>query len=221
MAKQTIKDIVTANIEALRELDYRGLVAWGRENGMDNKSAFSTYKRALTAHGLDLDEMRHERCQAQVDDLTSKVTHHITLFSDAKARLDRFAVCSQDGSPVWFGKFFNDDRDYNGEQSSGEMAAAKKAVWLASKVAESVGGIVELTLKVDAEWLVWANSVREGHDSGGKARALGETAQRLGILLNVEHIPGAENPADKYTVESGYKRWQDADFTSLLQPINS
>lgn len=133
----------------------------------------------------------------------------VELCSDAKASNSRFGITTADGEPVWYGRFFDDDRDFNGEQSSGEMAAAKKAVWLASKFAEKIGRSVKLNLKVDAEWLVWANAVRAGGKSGGKARELGEAAERLGVRLRVEHIPGVENPADEYTICSGFLRWQD------------
>lgn len=144
----------------------------------------------------------------------------LTLITDAKASKNRYAVCDGAGKPLWHGRFFDGDHDYNGEQSSGEMAAAKKAVWLASKIRERCGAdSMELTLLVDAKWLTWANSVGAEGDNGktgGKARALGETAKRLGVKLHVEHIPGESNPADAYTICTGYKRWQDNDFDALV-----
>ncbi len=99
------------------------------------------------------------------------------------------------------------DKDYNGEQSSGELAAAKKAVWLASKVAERLGGVVELELRVDAEWLCWANNLEDNR--GGKARLLAQAAQLHGVALDVTHILGRDNPADKWTTANGYLPWRD------------
>ena len=53
-----------------------------------------------------------------------------------------------------------------------KSAAAKKAVWLAFKVKETLGlSAIKLALKVDAEWLCYANAVRQGKKGGGRARA--------------------------------------------------
>ena len=140
----------------------------------------------------------------------------VVLYSDAKAKYDRFGITDADGKPVWYGRFFDNDRDYNGEQSSGEMAAAKKAVWLASKIAEKIGEAVRLRLRVDAQWLCYANGYTGAYkESGGKALQLAEAAQRLGVDLIVEWVPGKENPADDYTICKGFQKWQDADLESL------
>lgn len=144
----------------------------------------------------------------------------LMLFVDAKAKHDRFAICDCNGEPIWFGKFFETDCDYNGEQSTGEMAAAKKAVWLASKVAESLGEkAIKLTLMVDAQWLTWANAAKNfptDRKTGGKARVLMYAARRLGVDLTVEHVAGKDNPADKYTICAGYKKWSDNNLAALI-----
>ena len=143
------------------------------------------------------------------------LTAYLTLIADAKARTKRFAICSREGNPVWYGDFF--DWEHIGEQSLSEMAAARKAVWLASKIRELIGAdTIELTLKVDAQWLIWANQVAQGKASGGKARALGEYAQQLNVILNVVHVPGADNPADRYTVGSGFKKWRDNKWDVIV-----
>jgi hypothetical protein len=85
---------------------------------------------------------------------------------------------------TWHGRFFATDHDYNGGQSYSEIAAAKKAVWLASKVKETLGlSAIKLALKDDAEWLCYANAVRQGKEGGGRARALGDLAIRSGVVL--------------------------------------
>src|ERR1043165_9636240 len=102
-------------------------------------------------------------------------TAYLTLISDAKARTNRFGIYRADGQAVWYRQFF--DGDHDGEQSSSEMAAAKKAVWLASQIKGKVGAdAIRLTLKTDAQWLTYANRVAERKSGGGKARALGEYA---------------------------------------------
>ena len=189
------------------------------KNGWNNRSAFPRFKKALLEIGIDYNQLR-DTVRAEKDDaLVRSVTHTVEFYSDAKASKDRFAITDERGTPLWYGRFFDGDRDYNGEQSSGEMAAAKKAVWLASKVAAAVGGTVELTLNVDAEWLVWANEVRGAGKRGGKAKALGFAAQKLGVVLKVEHVRGVDNPADEYTVCSGFKNWRDNLLKELASEI--
>lgn len=211
-AKMTIAEKVKENLEHLLTLDQPGLTRWAKGNEMDNRAAFGAYKKALLANGIDFDKMRNDRINKAHEETAAAVTHTVVLFSDAKAREDRYAICNKDGEPIWHGKFFADDRDYNGEQSSGELAAAKKAVWLASKIAAAVNGKVKLILKIDAQWLTWAN---EKNGSGGKAKELSFLADKLGILLTVEHIAGTSNPADKYTVCSGFKKWQETNLSDL------
>lgn len=200
MPKLTIKQQVEAARDDLVAMEsHAALTVWAKANGMDSRAGFSNFKKALLTIGVDYDAMRAGARAAKAADLHKKAAASLTLFSDAKART---------------GRFFENDRDYDGEQSSGEMAAAKKAVWLASKVKEALGvEAIALTLKVDAEWLTWANGDRQG----GRARKLGEAARRLNVALTVEHIPGSENPADQYTVCSGLKKWSDNDLKALVQ----
>jgi hypothetical protein len=149
--------------------------------------------------------------------LKANATASLTLYCDAKAKNDRSAICDKQGNPVWHGRFSATDHDYNGEQSSGEIAAAKKAVWLACKVRETLGlAAIKLALKVDAEWLCYANAVRHGNPGGGRARALGDLAIRSGVVLTVEQIAGGKNPASKYTICAEFKKWQDTDLSTLI-----
>jgi hypothetical protein len=204
--RATIAARVAADAETLRNAPYTTLLDWATEHGIDNRSAWGRYKRALSDIGVNFDRMRDEHRAAARNELVQRATRTLILYCDARASTERFAICDENGEPVWYGRFFDMDRDFNGEQSSGELAAAKKAVWLAAQVAERTGESVALTLRVDAEWLTWANAT---DGSGGKAKALAAAAQRLGVALHVEHIPGTSNPADAPTVGRGYMRWQD------------
>ena len=218
-AKQTKKQLVAENAEALKAMSVAELTQFGRDHGCDSRAGFAAYKKALAEIGIDFDALRDQRREEKAEARQAACTHEVTLISDAKARTQRFGITDAAGNPVWFGRFFDDDRDFNGEQSSGEMAAAKKAVWLARQIGNAVGAqAVKLTLKVDAEWLTWAN----GTDAkvGGKARALREQAERCNICLEVVHIAGASNPADALTVCSGYKKWQDNDLAALASKLS-
>lgn len=216
MKKLTAKQNVELNKDLLLTLSQKELTFWGRDNGYDSRAGFSSFKKALLTIGVDYDALKQQGSQAKREELLSKVTHELVLFSDAKAKNDRFGITDQYGDAVWFGKFFESDTDYSGEQSSGELSAAKKAVWFASKVAEAVNGVVKLTLYVDAEWLCWANEI-DGR--GGKAKQLSFQAQKLGVVLDVQHVSGKENPADYFTTCSGFKKWSDNNLLNLAKKV--
>jgi hypothetical protein len=217
MSRLTIRERVTASIFELKGMTHTQLKAWATANEMEHKTAFARFKKALAANGINYDRLIAVASADKTAHLEANATASLTLYSDAMAKNDRFAICDKRGNPVWHGRFFATDHDYNGEQSSGEIAVAKKAVWLASKVKETLGlSAIKLALKVDAEWLCYANAVRQGKEGGGRARALGDLAVRSGVVLTVEHVAGGKNPADKYTISAGFKKWQDTDLTTLI-----
>jgi hypothetical protein len=217
--KMTAAQFVSSHIEKLKTATVGELTAIGKSSGFDSRAGFSSYKRALAAAGIDYDTMLADRRQEKIDAAEDSVTHEVELFTDAKASAQRFGIADSAGEPLWYGRFFDDDRDFNGEQSSGELAAAKKAVWLASKVAAAVSGKVRLLLNVDADWLTWANS--DNPKVGGKAQELRRAADRLGVVLSVRHVAGTSNPADVLTTRSGYQKYQDyrPGLTALATPI--
>ncbi|MCG3206304.1 MAG: hypothetical protein KCHDKBKB_03038 [Elusimicrobia bacterium] len=213
-SKLTIKDKVTAAINELRGMNHGQLFQWSRENGLDSRAGFSAFKKALLANGIDYDALRSGHQAAKAEALTAACTHEITLYSDAKASCDRFAICDEDGEVVWYGRFFDDDRDgYNGEQSSGELSAALKALWFARQAANAAGQqAVKLTLIVDAQWLC---------SLSGKPAILAQAAKRMNLDLTMEWIRGTSNPADKWTTATGFKKWNDGDLASLITVIGA
>ena len=129
------------------------------------------------------------------------ITANLTLVSDAKARTKRFAICDGESNPVWCASFFESNNI--AKQSYCEMDAAKKAVWLASKIKEEIGAdVIQLTLKCNA--------------AGDRARALGGHANWLNVVLEVVHIPGLENPARPLVDAREFKNWHDNDFNALV-----
>lgn len=194
----TIAQIVAEHITELKALTiHTELKEWAEAHELMTQARFPRFKKALLEHGIDYAAMRSEAAEAR----RNAATHEITLFSDAKASKFRFGICDQDGQPVWHGRDF----DEIGEQSAAELAAAKKAVWLAGRVRERRGlDSLKLNLRVDAEWLTHAN--RE--TGGGQAAQLWSAATKAGVVLSVQWIPGVQNPADEYTICTGYQKWQ-------------
>ena len=207
--KITIKQNVINNKNHLLELAKQEkacykLTQWAEEQGYDNRMAFSNFKRALKEIDIDYSNIRNQNAADKLEQL--KGEHTITLFSDAKAKNNRFGITDEDGDPLWYGQFYH----VMDEQSAGEMEAAKKAVWLARKIAdENTIDKINLILKVDAQWLRYANKWASDTKTGGKARQLMESAIKNRVYLKVEHVPGIDNPADEYTTCSGYLNWHD------------
>ncbi len=213
--KKTIKTIVIESKDLLKTMSYKELIEWGKGSGFDNRQAFSRFKKALLDIGIDFNAKKYEHRDSTNENdkkyfLSNLPKFKITLYSDAKAKNNRFAICNKDGEPIWHGSFFDNCVQ---EQSAQELGAAKKAIYLADKVFEENNiphGERLLVLKVDAEWLTWGSTRLDKYAKrGGKAKVLGFMAQKCGIFLKIEHVAGVDNPADEYTICSGYEKWSD------------
>ena len=213
---QSIKDKVLKDKEQLKEMKTPSeLRTWAISNGMDNRVAFPKFKIALQEIGIDYNNLRNEKKQECAEMLNNQVTHEVTLYSDAKASNDKFGITDEDGNVLWYGKFFDNDTDYNGEQSSGELAAAKKAVWLATKIKEAAGlSAMRLILMVDAQWLTYQDKFKQ------KGSILTYMANKNNIDLIVQWIPSKDNPADKWTISSGFKKWSDNNLKDLPKKLD-
>jgi hypothetical protein len=167
--------------------------------------------------GIDYYAARDDQRAASMDALRASVTHEVELFVDAKASYQRFGITDANGEVLWHGIFFDDDRSFSygdpNEQSACECAAARKAIWLASKVKEAVGAsALRLTLNVDAQWLCTLS---------GKASVLASDARRFNIELNMNWVSGVSNPADTWTTASGFKKWSENDLVALAKPVTT
>lgn len=214
MAKPTIKSVVLENAEDLKTRDLKGLFEFAKEQGWDSKAGFSRFKKALLEIDVDYAAMRAGRDADRHEELMSKIQHEVTLYSDAKAKTSRFAITNSNGRGIWYGRFFDDDKDFTGEQSTGEKSAARKAIYLASRISKACGDEgIRLYLYVDAEWLTTLS---------GKASVLAADARRLNIDLQMRWVPGRDNPADELTVSGGYKSLRnldDAVLASFAEPL--
>ena len=142
----------------------------------------------------------------------AEATHRLTLYSDAKAKTQRFAITNELGHGLWYGREF-----YETEQSACERAAAENAIYLAGLARKAKGlekGALELVLKVDAHWLTYWRG-------NNKATVLGRKAFKAGVQLVVEWLPGSENPADKLTVKGGYCKVADnlEQVVNMIEPV--
>ena len=208
--KLTAKQFIEVNLERVKKMNLAELTKLGCEK-FNSRAGFSAYKKALLAvAGIDYNSLRTARREEKIEQLQTAAKKSITLVTDATA--ERFAICDSGGQPLWYGRFFDGE---GGEQSAGELAAAKKAIWLASKIKEAIGeAAITLILQTDAEWLTWGEFSADSK-RGGKARILGEMAVKFGIDLKIEHIAGISNPADYYSRTHGFKKWSDNNLQTL------
>lgn len=213
MAKKTIAAIVAENGETLKTFTtHKQLREWAISKGFDNRSAFPKFKDGLQAIGIDYDVIKTGVHKESEDQVKASCTHMVTLYVDAKASHGRYGITDGNGNVVMHGRFF--DNDDAGEQSRAELCAADKAVWFASKVKEAIGAAaIALTLYVDAQWLTYQQH------GGQKGYRLTQTARRHNIIISVQWVPGKNNPADKWTVASGYKKWSENNLAAIAQPL--
>lgn len=184
---------------------------WAVTNGMDNRSAFPKFKNALKEIGIDYDGIKRQSETAKKEQKEADANYEISLYSDYKLSTNKFAITDENGKPLWYGVDFDNPT----AQTEGELNAAKKAIWLAQKIAELKGEKgVKLNLYVDAQWLVFQSSSKQ------KGYELKRLADRYNVSLNTTWIPGKDNPADEYTTASDYLKWSDnssEDLFALLE----
>lgn len=211
--KQLVEEHRTAVLELKTASDIKSFI---ESIGCVTKQRWNKAVAAIIEiGGLDYYAARGEQRAATAEQLRQSVTHEVTLYVDAKARCRKFGICDVDGEVLWYGLFFEDDASFSygdrDEQSACECAAARKAIWLASKIKESVGATaLRLHLKVDANWLCTL---------AGKASVLASDARKFNIDLVMEWIAGITNPADKWTTANGYKKWNDEPLAGLAVEV--
>lgn len=141
----------------------------------------------------------------------------LSLYCDGNHWNNEFSICDRKGRLIWADRFPVNERNSGKNTFSAELAAAMCAVILADRVRQAKGASrIAATVMSDAQWLVWANTVASGDKRGGKARKLGVLAQKLNVLLNVEYVPEAQNPAASYARAGVIRKWKEIDLRSLV-----
>lgn len=210
----TIKEKVKQGENVLKKMtSHEDLKDWAYNNGMNNKSAFPIFKKTL----VDLEINDYEKLKGNHFNslIPCSPDYEVTMYSDAKLGKNRFGITDVDGNPLWFGKFFHNDYIYKNTQTTGELSAASKAVWLASKIKEELAvESIQINLYVDAEWLTY----QQPHNKGF---LLTKNAKKFGVILNINWVSGVNNPADKYTICDGFKKWSDNNLEALANRIGN
>lgn len=114
---------------------------------------------------------------------------------------NRFAIVGSDHVALWYGDFEpNDDDHPHGDPQRAELAAARRAIWLAGQARRSeiaaARAILHLTLARDLD-----------------SDALARGADRYG--LDLEIVVDAENPALAWCGWRGRRRWRAVTIAAL------
>lgn len=212
-----IDGIVKDNKKELKAAEtHEPLKAFADEQGWDNGSDFAQFKRSLLKIGVNYDKRREvgmQRQKAARAEQIKKIEENsddvasVLLFSGAVEGEDgsgAFAVVNDEDEPIWYGKFFDDDRIRTaGDLISAEQSAANKAVWLASKALEAAGH--------DCGRVIITTTCHELDE-----HKLKEDGARFSMAVDVLVDPDDERAVDVASAP-GFKKWQDNDLSELVE----
>lgn len=202
----TARDSVRDNADTLRAMtSHSELFTWAKEHGIDNGSLFRKWKTELRKQlHLDYDAMRQKAFDARLADMTAAAdtAPQVILFAAGDAEVNSFAVCSEHGDDPWYGEFF--DNDKADDQDSADLAAARKAIYLAGQARQQE----ELEL-------IGLRLVVSNH------RITTEVLQRdilkHRVFVTVEVVDdGEDNPALEVCRMPGFRTWREVSLTDLL-----
>ena len=218
---------VEENKDRILSSNYQELVSLGRENGFDDRDGYVAYKDALLSQAnINMFE-RREAWAENNNDIREKEFANastITLRCCARAAAskegreidgtgDWFALTDEDGTPVWAGKFF--DQEAGQPQNHCDISVGKKAVYLAGKLSDERGKKVSLTLKTTARWLEATNqAIATSGSKGGSTNLLAKAARDAGIDLKVVYEEKDESPAHEAIDTKRVVKYKDV-FSSL------
>ena len=188
----------------------REFFQWAQDHKLATKTKFPKFKTELRKQlGVDYDELRektraeaNERAQREVAELTEKAEDgpRIILTAAGDAEVNSYAVC-YGGKVAWYGEFFPDDKGYSqGDQTSADTEAMKKAVWLAAKAKEELGLD---TLMLELHIL--------NHEVPTPTRA----CAKAGLGLDF-HIDDTAEIALEWARENGFQSWREVALKDLL-----
>ncbi|WP_072713699.1 hypothetical protein [Rhodococcus rhodnii] len=205
----TVENLVKNNVDELTAAtDHLALRTWAADNGLATKTLFPKFKTVLLKRcGIDYTALREQARATERDEIAAAAADAPTVLlscaGDDEAR--SYAVCGPDGAPAWYGEFFADDKTWTeGDQSSADLSAAKKALFLAGKTREELKlGAINVELHV------------VNHDV--TIDSLAFDAIRARAIVTV-HIDDDGNDALEWCRENGYRNWREQNLSELLAP---
>lgn len=204
---ELVEKVVADHLDELEAAPtHRELYAFAVSHELNTKSLFPKFKTVLKKHGVDYADLRSatRAADAQALSVAAESAPELSLFAAGydSGEEGSYAVCDSAGKPVWFGAFHSSDSDFTpGDEESADLAAAKKAIWLAGKAREELDEeALNLTLTVSRPGL------------GSDVLTAAATRAKLALTLDISD----DNPAIDQCQEPGFKTWREVNLTTLV-----
>ena len=202
----TAQAAVRNNREVLGSMtSHTELFIWATENGIDNASLFTKFKTELRKQlHIDYDELRQKAFDARTAELAEQAADapQVTLYAAGDSEVDSFAVCNEDGEDPWYGTFHDNDRVT--DQDGADLAAARKAIYLAGKARDQEDlEVIRLRLVVSNHRVT--------------AEAVQRDSLRHKVFVTIEVVDiGEDNPALEVCRLPGFRTWREVSLTDLV-----
>ncbi|MHA4855157.1 hypothetical protein L1080_037485 [Rhodococcus sp. MSC1_016] len=203
-----VEQLVKSNERELATMaDHLALRQWATDNGLATKALFPKFKTVLLKRcDIDYGALREQAHEAEREQLSeaAAAAPTVELYAAGDDEAGTFAVCGPEGAVAWYGEFFDDDKTYTaGDQTSADLSAARKAVFLAGKTREELDvDAINLTLHV------------LNHEVGPHNLSLAATRVRVVVTVEIDN----ESPALEWCRENGYKNWREQNLNHLVAP---
>ena len=205
-AWDTASVAVRDHADELRQLTtHTELFGWAKEHDLNTKMLFPKFKTELRKQlHIDYDELRDQAMVEREAALSAAAEDEsvptIALWTAGDAEVDSFAVCNGEGGDPWYGTFH--ERDAVTDQDEADLAAARKAVYLAEQARKFAElDVVRLALVVSNHRVT--------------AETLRKDAVRGRVVVDLEVVDG-ENPALEVCRLPGYRTWREVSLTDLV-----
>ncbi|GAB93459.1 hypothetical protein [Gordonia rhizosphera] len=204
----TARDAVRDNATELSAMtSHLDLLEWAKAHGIDTGSLFAKFKAELRKQlHIDYDAVRQRTCDARWEQMRqhARSVAQIVLYAAGDGEVASFAVCSADGEDPWYGDFHDNDNVAADDQDAADIAAARKAIYLAGQ-ARTLAQLDVIGLR-----LVVSNH-----------RVTTDTVQRdclrHDVFVSIDVVDDDEdNPALQVCRLPGFRGWRDVSLTDLL-----
>lgn len=187
----------------------RDLYQWAKDHDVDGKMRFGKFKTILKKHtGQNFDEIREEGRKQRAAALAAAAADapSVSLLAAGavapEGEAGAYAICTADGDTVWRGDFYDDDRHFDGTETSAHVSAAHKAVWLAGKA----------RAEKDLEALRLIVTVSDHHVSAAELAAEGARYRVVVELVVCDTATAADESVD----EPGFVSWRGTNLAGLI-----
>lgn len=203
----TARLAVRDNATELRAMTtHAEIFRWANDHGIDSGSLFRKFKTELRKQlHVDYDQLRAAAMAARLAEMADAAATApvVRRYVAGDSEVSAFAVCGEDGDDPWYGDFHEKD-NVDDDQDTADLAAARKAVYLAGQARQHH----ELELVV-LELVTCNHHVT--------VDALARDLVRHKVHAHIEVVDNAEdNPALEVCRMPGFRGWREVSLTDML-----